>query len=140
MKIVNASNTVLRMDEPAYQIHEYRDKSEDSLFWKRWQMVCIVRDDELVGYVEDLGWEGMTRVRRISYLGGFINPKTGRGDTTYTVAELKDIADHMRAQPDTADQIPRRDWLQEWYDGLEEKQRAIRGLTTSGPISTLQRG
>lgn len=133
-------NSILLMDEPAYQVYETEQRSSITGALHRYQYMSVVRSDKLVAYRKDLGPASLYRSRKdFVYLAGYVDFKTGRGDTTYTVSELQDVADQMRDRPDGTEQIEPRNFMQELSDDLERVQLELRGITTSGPLITVQR-
>mgnify|MGYP005814941591 CR=1 FL=1 len=138
-KFLTPANADLHPDEPAYQIHERVQKSDNSMEWRRFQYVFVVRNDRLVAYRIDLGPAWKMNGEPFSFVGGFVDPQTGRGDTSFTVNELQEVADKLRDRPNESDQIERRDWMKDLYEDLEQQQLAIRGATTSGALVTVQR-
>ena len=133
-------NSMLLMDEPAYQIHEMEERSPLTRALHRYQYIFVVRSDTLVAYCEDLGPAYLYRHReQFNFIAGYVDPKTGRGETTYTVRELQYIADQIRDQPNGTEAIEPKNFMQALSDDLEQVQLELRGITTSGPLITVQR-
>ena len=96
MPIYQATDHVL-YDEPCYGLYEVNYKSPDRKSQRRFQVIVVVRNDNLAEYRKDLGrtkeFKGIDQFR---IPGGVINETTGRIDILHTVGELIDIADYLR--------------------------------------------
>ena len=87
-KLLSGTQFVLA-DEPCYRLAEVNLQSPNSRGFHRYQLIWVVRDDQLTEYVEDMGLS-----KNIA-----ADPVIIMGCADETVARMKHMADQIRWQP-----------------------------------------
>ena len=97
-------------DEPCFSLSEINLQSPGSRGWRRYQIIYVVRNDRLAEHRVDLGPARKFRASQFRIPGGVMSTVTGRGEILHTVAELQEIADHLRAR-DIIKEAYHKEWL-----------------------------
>lgn len=126
------------MDEPCLQLEEMNKPGPPGKGWRRYQRVIVVRNDRPAEYEVDLGAREDFDHEEINVQGAVQDAVTGKVEILHTVAELKEIADFLRAEPKLS--FDRRDIWKEYFDGLENRIKLATATSTFGPGGPLVRG
>lgn len=123
-------------DEPCVLLAELDLQSPGSRGFRRYQILIVVRDDRPAEFRTDMG--PPTKEESIRVLGSIEN--AGRIEILHTVAELREIADHIRElrsgwsrQIEPANLVPR------YHDYIEQEWLARHHISVSGPSVTKSR-
>lgn len=121
-------------DEPAWSIREVNLVRPPDYQWHRWQIVVVVRNDELAEYWTDLGLRhpGDAPPCEIPSLG------------EHTVAEVMDLAEHYRLQDvyfkqRLREQAAASTLIPDYLNQLEERWKIINNQSVFGPGYKTQR-
>jgi len=99
--LVRIAQTILG-NEKAMELKEVNEKSPDQKGFHRYQVVTVVRDDNLAEFRTDMGstklWNGVREIR----IPGLLE---------YTVDELKNVADELRVETTEQDLIDIKELL-----------------------------
>jgi hypothetical protein len=87
----------VNFNEPCYGLYELNYQSPGNKGFHRYQIVLVVRNDQITEYRKDLGkaskFKGVDQIR----IPGGIRQANGKIIIVHTVGELMDIADDLRA-------------------------------------------
>lgn len=122
----------LQRDEPAFCLTELAHNRPDSRGFHRYQVIYVLRGDNLVEHWRDLGPAGTFTASPFRVPGGIID-SAGRVEILHTVAELRDIADSLRAQSPRAAEHEPTDLIGAYMDDAEEMKKQIAFSSTFGP-------
>ncbi len=126
-------------DEPCFLLVEVVLKTPDEHEYHRYQLLYVVRDDQLAEHRIDLGRADMYRNDQFRIPGG-ATLDSGHIEIVHTVGELQDIADELRlGPPPHGEPRPQRDLIGDWHRQLEETDLVRKHRTTSGPGGWVQR-
>ena len=128
-----------RMDEPGFCLKEVNQPAPDSKSVRRYQIITVVRNDRLAQLRRDLGRAKRFKASEFAIPGG-VKEDDGRIYIEYTVGELVDVANHLRAGPFSRPDPPKaRDLIGEYQDLPDKRQRQRKRLSTIGPVARIQR-
>ena len=129
---------VIKQDEPCFNLSELNQLSPPpNQKLHRYRVVLVIRDDRLAEYRHDLGpTENFTRPE--FRIPGGVSLGGGKVEILHTVAELQEIADHLRNEPWSLPFQP-ADLTQEYYNYIDQLPRFRRHQSTFGPLARLQR-
>ena len=123
-------------DEPCYGLSEFIRPSRSYKSKSRWQFLQVVRDDRLVTAMVYLGPAASFAQDQFQIPGGDLFG--GRGRVWHTVAELREVADEVRASRLRREQEP-SDLQGAFRNMVEERSRRARRVSTFGQGVRLQR-
>jgi hypothetical protein len=138
-RMTSALDTVTRVvvaDEPCYVLAELNLPSRSGKSKSRFQILRVVRDDQLVTAYVYMGPEGKFNSDQIVIPGGQVDK--GKGIAWHTVAELQEIADELRAQPLHREAEP-SDMQTAFQNMVEEKKLRSRKQSSFGHAGQLVR-
>ena len=129
---------VIRQDEPCFNLSELNQLCEPpNQRLHRYQVLLVVRDDRLAEHRRDLGpAAGFTRPE--FRVPGGVSLGGGKIEILHTVAELQEVADHLRHERWSLPFQP-ADLAQEYYEYIDQSARVRRHQSTSGPLAHLER-
>ena len=129
---------MVRQDEPCFNLSELnRLSAPPDQTLHRYQVLLVVRDDRLAEYREDLG--PATNFTRPEFrVPGGVSLGGGKFEILHTVAELQEVADHLRHESWSLPFQP-ADLTREYYDYLDQMPRFKKHQSTSGPLVRLER-
>lgn len=82
--------------EPAFNLSEVNLQSPGSRGWRRYQVITVVRNDQLADHKIDLGPAKDFKADQIRIPGGVVDEVSGKIYIEHTVQELQAIADKER--------------------------------------------
>jgi hypothetical protein len=123
----------LSKDEPCYFLMEELRQARDSRGFRRYQVLTVVRDDELVKARIDMGPAGDIMAKPLQILGGVKNPVTGKIEIFYTVAQMQEMAEQERNSPREQEPEP-SDLIGKAFDEIEQRDWVKKGKKVFGPI------
>mgnify|MGYP001575673000 CR=1 FL=1 len=107
MSLLTLATPVISLDEPCFLLIEEHLQSPGAKGLHRYNIVTVVRNDELVEWHHDMGSAKKFRdVDQFRIPGGVQDPRTKRLYIEHTVGELREIADILRSRPSIAKQLP----------------------------------
>lgn len=116
-------------DEPCFYLMEANLPSKSGRSMSRFQVLRIVRDDQLVTAYVYLGPASSFQADQFQMIGGVI--EDGRGRAVHTVGELREGAEELRNQTPRREQEP-SDLPTAFQNYVEEKKRREEHLSTFG--------
>lgn len=132
--------TDVKSDEPCFNLSELNLVAPDGKSWRRYQILVVVRDDELANVRVDLGPRGRFRAPEFRVPGGVVDDATGKIEILHTVGELRDIADHQRAGRFWQPEIVPTDLIGRYHDQQDKNRKRRRGSSQFGALHRVQRG
>jgi len=117
-------------DEPCYLLAELNLLNASNMARHRYQILKVVRRDNLVTAYIDLGPTSLHRVDEFTIPGGYVG-ENGRGYVFSTVGELREIADRMRTSPLRREVEP-TNLNAAYHSYLEERKRFKKRQSTFG--------
>lgn len=126
------SELQISKDEPCYFLAEELRQSPGSKGFHRYQMLTVVRNDELVKARIDMGPAGAIMAKPIQILGGVINPLTRHIEIFYTVAQMQEMAEQERHSVREKEPQP-SDLVGQAYDEIEQREWVKKGKVVTGP-------
>ena len=136
---VVAGATWVSPDEPCFLLVEVVLKTPDEHDYHRYQLIYVVRDDNLAEYRADLGPSWGFRNDQFRIPGGTYLD-SGHIEIVHTVGELQKIADELRLGPaPEGEPRPMRDLVGDWHRQLEETDSVRKHRSTVGPGGWVQR-
>ena len=131
----------VRMDEPAFSLKELNLPAPDARSGHRYQIIRVLRDGpSLVEFRRDLGVAKKFQGAEIVFIGGGVDPETGRYWSEETVGSLYDMAERWRAGYHEAPEMPvASDLIGLYYDQPDKDKRAAKALSQFGPAARKQR-
>ena len=126
-------------DEPCLRLSELYQLDENNSKLRRYQVTYVIRYDKPAKHMLDMGpYESFT-TSEFHLPGAVKDERTGNVTIVHTVAELQDVANALRDQPQ--EQVkPRRDIWQEYFTQLDHQEKLMTGLSTFGPGGSTIRG
>ena len=120
-------------NERAWSIRERNLVRPPAFQWRRWQIITVIRNDQLTEWWDDLGpsanFKGL----------GFEMPSLGE----YSVAELRDHATRLRNDTTwvgfAAEKQAESTLIKDFLDQVEEHWKVINNQSTYGPGGHKQR-
>ena len=95
-------------EEPAYGLSEVELQAPGSTGWHRYQIITVVRGDELADFKKDLGPRGLyPHAQPFVLVAGIKDSVTGKIECLYTVQELVEAAEQKRATPCNVNNLER---------------------------------
>jgi len=137
--MASALDTVTRAvvaDEPCYVLAELNLPSRSGKSKSRFQILRVVRSDQLVTAYVYMGPSGRFKADQLLIPGGQV--ENGRGTVWHTVAELQEIADELRAKPLYRETEP-SDLQTAFHTMAEEKKRRRKKQSSFGLTGQLVR-
>lgn len=126
----------MKQDEPCLLLAELNLQSPGSRGFHRYQILVVVRDDRPAEFRLDLGPVTGDEQFRVM---GCIEEKR-HIEVLHTVAELREIANHLRERRSGwSKQIEPTDLVQGYHDYMEELPLVLRHTSVSGPLLTKSR-
>jgi len=92
--------TYVLPDEPCCSLSELNELSPDFKRLRRYQIIHVVRNDQIAEYRKDLGPARKFKAFPFQLIGGFQDGETKKIYIEETVARMKDMADEMRHRKD----------------------------------------
>ena len=130
MSLLTLATPVISLDEPCFLLIEEHMQSPGSKGFHRYQIVTVVRNDELVEWHHDMG--PATKFKNIDQFripGGVRDERTRRIYIEHTVGELQEIANQLRTRPQMHTLIPHTDLVAEAIRQAERRQNRLRRTT-----------
>jgi len=128
----------IRKDEPAWSLEELNLPPADFGPPRRYQIVKVVRDDQLVEHRTDMGpVSAFGTTKQLNIIGGTVDER-GHGHVWETVASLLDYADNLRGKQFDWDEIPAmsaQDYLTSYEEEKDKQQRDFVGRKTTGSLA-----
>jgi hypothetical protein len=124
-------------DEPCFSLREENRLSKSGKSFCRYQILRVVRDDRLVTAVVYLGMAANYTADPFQVVSGVIDDD-GKGEALYSVAEVRDVADEIRARPPRREVKP-QDLQGQYVAHVEETIRKQRHQSTFGSKVSLVR-
>lgn len=142
MKGLIVATNAVRMDEPAWSLSELNLPTPDSRGVHRYQIIKVLRGEPPpVEFRRDLGNAKKFKGREIVFIGGGVDPETGRYWSEETVGSLYDMAERWRAGYHEQPEMPRpADLIGMYHDQPDKRRRAAKALSSFGPATRIQRG
>lgn len=119
-------------DEPCYFLQEELRQPPSSRGFHRYQLLTVVRDDNLVRARIDMGPAGMIMAKPLQILGGFTDPRTGHIEICHTVAELQEMAEMERHSRREQEPHP-SDIVGQAHEEIEQRDWVKKGKQVFGP-------
>lgn len=117
--------------EPCFWLAEFNQLSQSGKTMCRYQLLKVVRNDQLVTAYVYLGPAKKFEAQQFSIPGGPPPDERGHSYAVHTVEELQDIADWMREEK-PKHEIEPQNLQAEYHDLLEEKARFPNRQSTFG--------
>jgi hypothetical protein len=129
-----AGTTLVSNDEKCALLAEVNLRSPDSRGFRRYQILYVVRNDQLTECRIDLGPRENFTAAQFRVLGGWEH------HIDHTVGELRDIAEFQRTGRVPVPEVEPTDVVGEWHDLIDRRRKARRNQSTFGPHGHHQRG
>ena len=132
------STLVIDKDEPCFNLSELNQLSpppDQALH--RFQIILVVRNDRLAEYRQDLGPTSKYTRPEFRIPGG-VEVGHGRVEILHTVAELQEVADHLRNMRFEFPFVP-TDLATEYRKFVERSPALVAHRTTFGPAGKVLR-
>ena len=133
---LDAVTAAVTDNEPCYVLAELNLPSKSGRGKNRYQILRIVRNDALVTAYVYLGPAKNFAADQLVVPGGQVT--NGKGVCWHTVAELQEIADHMRSLPPSREIEP-SDLSGAFKNMVEEKKRQSKHQSSFGTLGQLVR-
>ena len=125
--LLTLATPVISPDEPAFLLVEEYLQSPGSKGFHRYQIVTVVRNDELVEWRHDMGpARRFKNIDQFRIPGGVRDDRTRRIYIEHTVGELQEIANMLRSRPQMSRSLPRTDLVAEAIKQAERYARLRR--------------
>ena len=124
-------------DEPCYLLAEVNLLNASNMQRHRYQVLKVVRSDNLVTAYVDLGPASAHQADEFTIPGGYIG-ENGKGYVFSTIGELREIANTLRSGPVRREVEPSDLWGR-YRDLQEEKERVRHRQSIFGPGGVLVR-
>ena len=126
--LLHLATPVISLDEPCFLLIEEHMQSPNAKGFHRYQIVTVVRNDELVEWHHDMGdAKRFKNIDQFRIPGGVRDEQTKRLYIEHTVGELQEIADQLRSRPQMSRNIPHTDLIAlyaRYLDIQASKQRS----------------
>lgn len=127
----------VRQDEPCVLLAELNLPTPGNQGQRRYQITVVVRNDRPAEHRISLG--PVTRQEQFRIMGS-IETGNGRTEVLHTVAELREIANHLRERlSGWSRQIEPQDLVTLYRNHMEELPLRLRRVSVSGPQFTVSR-
>jgi len=126
-------------DEPAFRLSEMNLQSPGSRGWRRYQVIDVVRNDQLAEYREDLGPAWLYAAHQFNWIGGVVDEDTGKIQIFETVGRLREYARRQREEEPFTAQIEPTDLIGEYANYIDELPKIDVVRSTFGPGGVLVR-
>jgi len=123
--IIIGTNTVT-MDEPCYGLHEVHKQSPGSRGFHRYQCIQVIRNDQVVELIIDMGDARDFKADNQFFLPGGYQQKNGKYLIAETVGRLRDIADYLRNRPALELKMPTHNLMEGYYEHCRRRDNGNR--------------
>ena len=139
---------VVHPNEYALLLQELTQPSPGFRESHRYQIIKVVRGDRIATYRKDLGPARNFRGTDMSFIGGQIDDRAGRGKMWHTVAELQAMAEETRdrdpvrwAEENGHEMVVGSpgDWENAYHEEADRRRMAISKKGVSGPFFSKMR-
>ena len=131
--LLRLATPAISLDEPAFLLIEEHLQSPGAKGFHRYQVITVVRNDELVEWHHDMGVA--TKFKNIDQFripGGVQDPQTKKLYIEHTVGELREIADMLRTRPQMSRQLPHTDLIAMYQIYMEQQAELARNRMVFG--------
>ena len=135
--LVELATTEIWSHEPCWYVSEMNHPAPDSHSVRRYQTIVVIRNDQKVRLVRDIG-DSLLFGSEFQLICGVPDGKGG-GEALYTVEEAVQMARDMNLKPPEITQRDPKDYNKIFWDNVEERNKWMRGSSVFGPGFTKQR-
>lgn len=120
--LLHLATPVISNDEPCFMLVEEHIQAPNASGFRRYQIITVVRNDELVEWHHDMGpAKKFKNIDMFRIPGGVRDEVTKRLYIEHTVGELREIADQLRSRPQMRSQLPRTDLIAMYQRYMEQQ-------------------
>lgn len=135
--LLHLATPVISNDEPCFMLVEEHIQAPNASGFRRYQIITVVRNDELVEWHHDMGpAKKFKNIDMFRIPGGVRDPETQRLYIEHTVGELRDIADTLRSRPQMRASLPRTDLIALYQRYMEQQAELAKRRMVFGNYQT----